>query len=220
MRVLVAEDHRVLARTLAVGLRREAMAVDVAHTGDAAERMCLLTAYDVLILDRDLPVLSGDEVCGRLRELKDPPRILMLTAAGDITDRVYGLTTLGADDYLPKPFDFSELVARVRALSRRAPTPPSAVLRYGGITLDPSRREASVDGRALALTPKEFAVLQLLLEAQGAPVPHDEIVRTLWDEHLTPHTSAVRATVSRLRGKLGDPGAITADTGQGYQLCD
>ncbi|MFE9644924.1 response regulator transcription factor [Streptomyces sp. NPDC006365] len=220
MRVLVAEDHRVLARTIATGLRREAMAVDVTHTGDAAERMCLLTAYDVLILDRDLPVMSGDEVCRRLRELDDPPRILMLTAAGHITDRVYGLTTLGADDYLPKPFDFSELVARVRALSRRAPTPPPSVLRHGSITMDPSRREASVEGRPLALTPKEFAVLRLLLEAQGAPVPHDEIVRTLWDEHLTPQTSAVRATVSRLRGKLGDPGLITADTGQGYRLCD
>ncbi|MEW2517100.1 response regulator transcription factor [Actinacidiphila alni] len=220
MRVLVAEDHRVLARTIATGLRREAMAVDIARTGDAAERMCLLTAYDVLILDRDLPVMSGDEVCRRLRELTDPPRILLLTAAGEVTDRVYGLTALGADDYLPKPFDFAELVARVRALSRRTPAVSSPVLRHGGVTLDQARHEATVEGRLLDLTPKEFAVLHLLLEAGGAPVPHDVIVRTLWDENLDPRTSAVRATVSRLRGKLGDPGLISADTGRGYRLCD
>ncbi|WP_370666243.1 response regulator transcription factor [Streptomyces sp. IBSBF 2507] len=220
MRVLVAEDHRVLARTVAAGLRRQAMAVDVAHAGDQAERMCLLTAYDVLILDRDLPVMSGDEVCRRLRELVDPPRILMLTAAGELTDRVYGLTALGADDYLAKPFEFAELVARVRALSRRAPKPPPSVLCFGDITLDGTRREASVGGRPLELTPKEFAVLHLLLCADGEPVPHAELVRTVWDEHLDPRTSAVRATVSRLRGKLGDPGRIAADKGAGYRLCD
>ncbi|MBP2068117.1 response regulator transcription factor [Streptomyces iranensis] len=220
MRVLVAEDHRVLARTIATGLRRQAMAVDVAAAGDEAERMCLLTAYDVLILDRDLPVLSGDEVCRRLRELQDPPRILMLTAAGELTDRIYGLTALGADDYLAKPFDFTELVARVRVLSRRAPKPPATVLRFASITLDETRREVSVDGRPLELTPKELAVLHLLLVAGGAPVSHDELVRTVWDEHLDPRTSAVRATVSRLRGKLGDPGLILADKGEGYRLCD
>ncbi|MFF2845328.1 response regulator transcription factor [Streptomyces sp. NPDC058001] len=220
MRVLVAEDHRVLARTIATGLRRQAMAVDLAAAGDEAERMCLLTAYDVLILDRDLPVLTGDEVCRRLRELDDPPRILMLTAAGEITDRVYGLTALGADDYLTKPFDFAELVARVRALSRRVQKPPPVLLRHHGITLNRARREVYVDGRPLELTPKEFAVLQLLMEARGTAVPHDELVRTLWDENLDPRTSAVRATVSRLRGKLGDPGLIAADKGQGYRLCD
>ncbi|MFJ9543242.1 response regulator transcription factor [Streptomyces sp. NPDC101225] len=219
MRILVAEDHRVLARTIATGLRREAMAVDVAHTGDAAERMCLLTAYDVLVLDRDLPVMSGDEVCRRLRELDDPPRILMLTAAGALSDRVHGLTVLGADDYLPKPFDFAELVARIRALSRRTPTAPLAVLHHGPITLDISRHEARLDGHSLDLTPKEFALLRLLLEAQGEPVPHDDIVRALWDENLSPNTSVVRATLSRLRGKLADPGLITA-TGLGYRLCD
>nr|WSZ98509.1 response regulator transcription factor [Streptomyces sp. NBC_00857] len=220
MRVLVAEDHRVLARTIATGLRRQAMAVDIAGTGDEAERMCLLTDYDVLILDRDLPVMTGDEVCRRLRELQDPPRILMLTAAGELTDRVYGLTALGADDYLAKPFDFAELVARVRALSRRAPKPPPAVLSFGSISLDEARREVSEDGRPLELTPKEFAVLRLLLVAGGAPVSHDELVRTVWDEYLDRRTSAVRATVSRLRGKLGDPGLIAADKGEGYRLCD
>ncbi|MEV6588599.1 response regulator transcription factor [Streptomyces acidicola] len=219
MRVLVAEDHHVLARTVATGLRRQAMAVDVAGSGDEAERMCLLTDYDVLILDRDLPVMTGDEVCRRLRELDDPPRILMLTAAGAVTDKVYGLTALGADDYLSKPFDFAELVARVRALSRRVAKPPAVVLRQEGITLDRTRREASMDGRPLELTPKEFAVLQRLMEAQGAPVSHTELVRTIWDENLDPRTSAVRATVSRLRGKLGAPGLIAADTGEGYRLC-
>ncbi|MBS2553581.1 response regulator transcription factor [Catenulispora sp. NL8] len=220
MRVLVAEDHRVLARTVATGLRREAMAVDLAFTGAEAERMCLLTAYDVLILDRDLPVLSGDEVCRRLRELTDPPQILMLTAAGALADRVYGLTTLGADDYLGKPFDFGELVARVRALSRRAHRPPATVLRSGNIALDETRHEASVDGRRLELTPKEFAVLRLLLAARGAAVQHDELVRSVWDEHQDRRTGAVRATVSRLRGKLGDPGVIVADRQGGYRLCD
>ncbi|MGW1776443.1 response regulator transcription factor [Streptomyces sp. NPDC002104] len=220
MRVLVAEDHRVLARTLATGLRRQAMAVDIAATGDEAERMCLLTAYDVLILDRDLPVMSGDEVCRRLRELTDPPRIVMLTAAGELTDRIYGLTELGADDYLAKPFDFSELVARVRALSRRAPKPPPSVLRLGRLTLDEARREVSVEGRTLELSAKETAVLRLLMCAGGGPVTHDELVRTVWDEHLDTATGVVRTTVSRLRGKLGDSCLILTDKGEGYRLCD
>jgi DNA-binding response OmpR family regulator len=219
MRVLVAEDHRVLARTIAAGLRRQAMAVDIAGTGDEAERMCLLTAYDVLILDRDLPVMSGDEVCRRLRELSDPPRILMLTAAGELGDRIYGLTELGADDYLAKPFDFTELVARVRALSRRSPKPPPAVLSFGNITLDQTRREVFLDGTALELSAKETAVLRLLMLADGGPVAHDEIVRTVWDQHLDTGTGVVRTTVSRLRGKLGDSCLILTDRGEGYRLC-
>ncbi|WP_199553144.1 response regulator transcription factor [Streptomyces sp. N35] len=219
MRVLVAEDHQVLARTIATGLRRQSIAVDLAASGDEAERMCLLTEYDVLVLDRDLPVMTGDEVCRRLRELVDPPRILMLTSAGALEDKVYGLERLGADDYLAKPFDFAELVARIRALSRRVPKAPPDVLRHAGITLDRARREVTVRGRALALTPKEFAVLRLLMEAGGDAVPHHELVRTVWDENLDPRTTAVRATISRLRGKLGDPGLILADAGQGYRLC-
>ncbi|MFE9346656.1 response regulator transcription factor [Streptomyces olivaceus] len=220
MRVLVAEDHRILARTIATGLRRQAMAVDVAGSGDAAERMCLVTDYDVLILDRDLPVMTGDELCRRLRAADGAPPILMLTAAGEITDRVYGLTALGADDYLSKPFDFAELVARVRALSRRTAKAPPALLRHQDIGLDRAKRRVTVEGRTLELTPKEFSVLELLMTARGAPVPHDELVRTVWDEHLDPRTSAVRATVSRLRGKLGGAARIAADNGQGYRLCD
>ncbi|MFG2733734.1 response regulator transcription factor [Streptomyces carpaticus] len=219
MRVLIAEDHRVLARTVATGLRRQAMAVDVTGSGAEAERMCLLTAYDVLILDRDLPGMTGDEVCRRLRRLVDPPPILLLTAAGELTDRVYGLTALGADDYLAKPFDFAELVARVRALSRRPPAAAPGVLRHADIVVDPARHEARAAGRVLELTPKEFAVLHRLTQARGAAVPHGELVRTLWDEHLDPRTGAVRAVVSRLRRKLGDGGTIAPDTGDGYRLC-
>ncbi|MFJ1582454.1 response regulator transcription factor [Streptomyces sp. NPDC088197] len=219
MRVLVAEDHHVLGRTIVIGLRRQSMAVDLAVSGDAAERMCGVTEYDVLVLDRDLPVLSGDEVCRRVRGMAAPPRILMLTAAGGVEDRVYGLERLGADDYLAKPFDFAELVARIRALSRRALKAPPVVVAYEGITVDAARREARIDGRAVELTPKEFAVLHALVGAGGEAVTQEELVRSVWDEHLDPRTSAVRATVSRLRGKLGPPDVIVADAGEGYRLC-
>ncbi|WP_331772644.1 response regulator transcription factor (plasmid) [Embleya sp. NBC_00888] len=219
MRVLVAEDHHVLARTIATGLRRQSIAVDLAVSGDEAERMSLLTDYDVLVLDRDLPVMTGDEVCRRLRELVDPPRILMLTSAGALEDKVFGLEQLGADDYLAKPFDFAELVARIRALGRRVPKPPPVVLRHLGITLNRAKREVKVDGETVELTPREFAVLRMLLEAEGEAVPHDEIVRTVWDENLDPRTGAVRSTISRLRGKLGDREVIIADAGRGYRLC-
>lgn len=218
MRVLVAEDHRVLARTIAKGLRRESIAVDVAGCGAEAERMCLLTDYDVLVLDRDLPVLTGDEVCRRLTGLTERPRVLMLTAAGGTEDKVYGLTELGADDYLAKPFDFAELVARIRTLYRRATDAPDAVLRYGGIRLNRARREVFAHGRPVDLTPKEFDVLDVLLTFRGEAVSHRELLRTVWDANIDPHTSRVRAIVSRLRRKLGGPSTITVDTGQGYRL--
>jgi DNA-binding response OmpR family regulator len=219
MRVLIAEDHHVLARTLATGLRRAAIAIDLAHSGDMAEQLCLLNDYDVAILDRDLPVLSGDEVCRRLRELRDPPRILMLTAAGSLEDKVYGLDRLGADDYMSKPFDFTELVARVRALSRRAPMVMATALRHGSIEVDRARHEVRADGRLLDLTPKEYAVLRLLVEARGRPVTHRELLDRAWDENLNARTTAVRATVSRLRTKLGRPEVISVDDGTGYRLC-
>lgn len=218
MRVLVAEDHHVLARTVASGLRRASIAVDLATSGDEAERMCAVTDYDVLVLDRDLPVMTGDEVCRRLRQTQSPPRVLMLTAAGEVGDRIYGLEELGADDYLAKPFDFAELEARIRTLYRRAPKTPSHVLRSGGVRMDRTRREVLVDGSPVDLTPKEFAVLHMLLESGGEPVSHRDLVRTVWDENLDPRTSAVRATVSRLRTKLGGPDTIAVDTGRGYRL--
>ncbi|MEU7314318.1 response regulator transcription factor [Streptomyces sp. NPDC007083] len=218
MRVLVAEDHRVLARTIARGLRRESMAVDVTTCGGEAERLCLLTDYDVLVLDRDLPVLTGDEVCRRLMGLHQRPRILMLTAAGGTEEKVYGLTELGADDYLAKPFDFAELTARIRTLYRRASKPPATALRYAGIRLDPARREAFAHGAPLDLTPKEFDVLYVLLKYRGEAVAQRDLLQKVWDENIDPRTSAVRAIISRLRRKLGGPGTITADTGRGYRL--
>lgn len=218
MRVLLAEDHRVLARTIAKGLRRESIAVDVAACGDEAERMCQLTDYDVLVLDRDLPVLTGDEVCRRLAGMAMRPRVLMLTAAGGTDDKIYGLTELGADDYMAKPFDFAELVARIRTLYRRTPRRSDAVLRYGGIRLDRVRREVFADDRPVDLTPREFDVLDMLLKVRGEAVSHRDLLRTVWDENLDPSTSAVRATVSRLRRKLGGPGTIAVDTGLGYRL--
>ncbi|MEV0743215.1 response regulator transcription factor [Streptomyces sp. NPDC050549] len=219
MRVLIAEDHHVLARTIATGLRREAIAVDIAYSGDAAEQMCLLNDYDVVILDRDLPVMSGDEVCRRLGDLHNPPRILMLTAAGSVDDKVYGLRDLGADDYLAKPFDFAELIARVRALSRRVPSTPPTVLRYDGIELDRARHEVRAHGQIVGLTPKEFAVLQLLMEAHGEPVAHRTLLDRVWDIHLDSRTSALRTTISRLRTKLGSAELIAAHEGTGYRLC-
>ena len=173
---------------------------------------------DVLILDRDLPVMTGNGVCSRLNERTDPPRILMLTAAGDIMDKVYGLEQLGTDDYLAKPFDFAELVARVRALSRRAPKPPPVVLHLGGIVLDRARHEVRV-GTKTELTPKEFAVLEMLMKARGDAVTRRELVRAVCDENLNPPHQRGPCHRQRLRAKLGNPDAITTDTGEGYRLC-
>jgi DNA-binding response OmpR family regulator len=218
MRVLVAEDEVVLAGLVATGLRRAGFAVDTVHGGDDALERLALHPYDVLVLDRDLPRVHGDEVARRLVAGGSATRILMLTAATTTDDRVTGLD-LGADDYLGKPFEFPELVSRVRALRRRsarAPLPP--LLRRGGLVMDTVRRTACRDGRPLDLTPKEFSVLQILLEADGAAVSAEELLARAWDEHADPFTGAVRVCLSKLRAKLGDPSPIRTVQGVGYQL--
>jgi DNA-binding response OmpR family regulator len=217
MRVLVAEDFKVLAEAIGAGLRREGMAVDVVlDGGDALERLAV-TRYDVVVLDRDLPGVHGDEVCRQLAARRSPTRILMLTAASTVTDRVSGLT-LGADDYLPKPFDFAELTARVRALGRRAAAPLPPVLENGDLTLDPSRRTAFRAGRRLDLSPREFALLECLLAAAGTVVPAEELLERVWDEAADPFTTAVKTTIRRLRAKLGDPPVIQTVREGGYQI--
>jgi DNA-binding response OmpR family regulator len=217
MRVLVAEDHAKLAATVAAGLRREGMAVDVALDGQQALDHARVTGYDVIVLDRDLPGVHGDEVCRHLVAGGCQSRILMLTAAATIEDRVDGLG-LGADDYLPKPFAFAELVARIRALARRSRPPLPPLLTHGDLRLDPAHRVATRAGRRLTLTPKEFAVLQLLLEARGAIVPAEELLEKAWDEMADPFTTTVKATVHRLRTKLGDPPLIHTVAQAGYRI--
>ena len=218
MRVLLVEDHPELADTVATGLRREGMAVDVALDGIAALERAAHTAYDVVVLDRDLPRLHGDEVCRVLAASPDgSPRILMLTAAASVEDRVDGLG-VGADDYLPKPFAFAELVARVRALGRRSTAPTPLVLIHGDLRLDPAQRVASRRGERLALSPKEFAVLEQLLAARSAVVSAEELLRRVWDEAADPFTNTVKVTVSRLRRKLGDPPVIETVLEAGYRI--
>ncbi|MFF3839507.1 response regulator transcription factor [Streptomyces sp. NPDC001930] len=218
MRVLVAEDERDLAALVATGLRRAGFAVDTVHSGDAALDHLDLHPYDVLVLDRDLPRVHGDEVARRLVAGGSPTRILMLTAATATEDRVTGLD-LGADDYLGKPFEFPELVSRVRALRRRsarAPLPP--LLERYGLRVDTVRRTAGRDGRDLDLSPKEFSVLQILLEADGAVVSAEELLDRAWDAHADPFTGAVRVCMSKLRAKVGEPALIRTVQGVGYQL--
>jgi DNA-binding response OmpR family regulator len=217
MRVLVVEDEQVLAGYLAQALRREAMAVDVVHDGAAALEQLGVNTYDVMVLDRDLPRVSGDEVCTRLAAGGATTRILMLTAAGMLRDRVEGLS-LGADDYLPKPFEYPELLARVRALGRRAQPALPPVLERRGITVDGARRRASRDGISLSLSPKEFAVLEVLLQAQGAVVSAEQLLERAWDENADPFTSAVRIAMSKLRAKLGAPPVIETLPGAGYRI--
>lgn len=215
MRVLIAEDRRVLADTIARGLRNQGMAVDVVYDGQAASFQAAANGYDVVVLDRDLPGRHGDDVC---RELAGgSSRILMLTASGAIEERVQGLD-LGADDYLPKPFAFSELVARVRALGRRSRPARPPVLSRGGIELDPAGHRASLEGRELRLSPKEFAVLEVLLGAQGAVVSAEELMERAWDDQVNPFTNSVHVTVSTLRRKLGDPNLIETVHGAGYRI--
>ena len=218
MRVLVVEDEVPLAEAVARGLRREGMAVDIAHDGDTGLEKAMVTRYDVLVLDRDLPGRSGDDVCRYLTAEGSLTRVLMLTAAGGLADRVEGLD-LGADDYLGKPFAFEELVARVRALGRRAtPMAPPVMTGPGGLSLDPARRLASRDGRQLDLTRKEFGVLEELMRAGGAVVSSEELLERVWDEHADPATTIVRVTVMTLRKKLGDPGVIETVVGAGYRV--
>ncbi len=217
MRVLVVEDFEVLARAVGAGLRREGMAVDVVLDGSDALDHLALTRYDVVVLDRDLPGTHGDEVCRRLAAGRSGSRVLMLTAASTVADRVDGLG-LGADDYLPKPFDFSELVARVRALGRRSAPALPPTLESGDVTLDPSRRVAFRGGRRLALSPKEFAVLECLLESAGRVVPAEELLERAWDEAADPFTTTVKTTIRRLRGKLGDPPVIRTVREGGYEI--
>ncbi len=220
MRVLVVEDEVPLAEAVARGLRREGMAVDVAHDGDSGLEKALMTRYDVLVLDRDLPRMSGDDVLRHLAADGSLTRVLMLTAAGGLTDRVEGLE-LGADDYLGKPFAFEELVARVRALGRRAtPASPPVLTGPGGLALDPARRTALRHGSDLDLTRKEFGVLQELLRAGGAVVSSEELLERVWDENADPFTTTVRVTVMTLRRKLGDPPVVQTVVGSGYRLDD
>jgi DNA-binding response OmpR family regulator len=216
MRVLVVEDNDVVARAVAEGLRDQGIAVDVAGDGAAGLDKAELWSYDVIVLDRDLPVVHGDDICARLAGRPGGARILMLTAAADPGDRVDGLN-LGADDYLAKPFHFPELVARIGALSRRAPpTPP--VLRRGELALDRPRRRASRNGQLVPLTRKELGVLEVLMSADGAVISAEQLLERVWDEYADPFTNAVAVTVMRLRRKLGEPPLIETVIGGGYRL--
>jgi DNA-binding response OmpR family regulator len=217
VRILVVEDERLMADAIADGLRRESLAVDVVYDGDAALERLGVNDYDVVVLDRDLPVISGDEVCRALVGSGALTRVLMLTASTTVPDRVGGLD-LGADDYLGKPFDFTELVARVRALARRSRPPAPPVLQRAGLRLDPNRREVYRDDRYVAVTRKEFAVLDELLRAGGAVVSAEQLLEKAWDEHTDPFTNVVRVTVMTLRRKLGDPPVIETVPGVGYQI--
>jgi len=217
VRVLVVEDEQLLADAVAEGLRRETFAVDVAYDGAGALERIAVNAYDVLVLDRDLPTVDGDEVCRRVAGSHPYTKILMLTAATAVLDRVDGLA-LGADDYLGKPFAFAELVARVRALGRRARPASPPVLERGELRLDPNRREVYRSGHYVGLSRKEFAVLEELLRAGGAVVSAEQLLERVWDEHTDPFTNVVRVTVMTLRRKLGDPPVIETVAGVGYQI--
>jgi DNA-binding response OmpR family regulator len=217
MRVLVVEDHERLANAIAGGLRQEGIAVDLAFDGADALTHTTINDYDVVVLDRDLPGVHGDQVCRTLSRQGSNTRVLMLTASDTIRDRVAGLE-LGADDYLGKPFDFSELVARVRALARRASPPLPALYSHGDLSLDPARRIATRRERRLDLSPKEFAVLEHLLAADGRPVSAEELLARVWDEAANPFTTTVKTTIARLRAKLGEPPLIETVREGGYRI--
>jgi two-component system, OmpR family, response regulator VanR len=217
MRILIAEDERRLAGAIARGLRREGMAVDITHDGASALMKARVFPYDVVVLDRDLPELHGDEVCRRLSGDERETKVLMLTAADGLDDVVDGLT-LGADDYLPKPFEWKELVARIRALARRAGRARPAVLRRGDLELDPARRSVTRAGADLDLTPKEFGVLEALMSADGAAVSAEDLLQQVWDENADPFTNTVRMTIMTLRRKLGEPAVLETVMGAGYRV--
>jgi DNA-binding response OmpR family regulator len=217
VRVLVIEDDRELAEAIGTGLRLERMAVDLAFDGDAGLERALVYGYDVIVLDRDLPGVHGDDLCRHLVRQGCRSRVLMLTAAATIDDRVDGLG-IGADDYLTKPFAFAELVARIRALFRRAQPALPPVLECGDVRLDPARRQVSRAGQMLDLGPKEFGALELLLAARGRVVSAEELLDRVWDEMADPFTSSVKVTISRLRRKLGDPAVIETIAQAGYRI--
>jgi len=217
VRILIVEDEEPLADAIARGLRREGMAVDVALDGDEGHEKATITRYDVVVLDRDLPGMSGDELCREIVASGALTRVIMLTASGSVADRVEGLS-LGADDYLAKPFAFDELVARVRALARRATPVTPPVLRAGDVELDPARRTVTRAGNQVDLTRKEFGVLEVLLAASGSVVSSEELLERVWDEHADPFTTTVRVTVMTLRKKLGEPGIIDTVVGSGYRV--
>ena len=217
MRVLLAEDHKELAETVARVLRREGMAVDLALDGREALFRTGVNDYDVVVLDRDLPGVHGDDVCRSLAAGEGTSRVLMLTASATIQDRVEGLG-LGADDYLPKPFAMAELIARVRALGRRGGIPLPPVLTAGDLRVDAARRVAERGGERLPLSPKEFAVLEYLLAARGRIISQEELLEHVWDEAADPFTTTVKVTIRRLRSKLGDPPVIETVPKAGYRI--
>jgi DNA-binding response OmpR family regulator len=217
MRVLVVEDEPILADAIAEWLRRKAFAVDVVHRGDVALERLAVNSYDVLVLDRDIPVVHGDEVCRSVVNTGAATRVLMLTAASGVRDRVAGLG-LGADDYLGKPFAFVELSARVHALLRRTMPAAPPVLERSGLRIDPARREVSRDGVEITLANKEFALLTELVRASGAVVSTEQLLEKVWDEHIDPFTNVVRVTMMKLRRKLGDPPIVETVAGVGYRI--
>lgn len=217
MRVLVVEDEPEFANMIAEGLRDQGMAVDIAYDGRAGTSKLHLNPYDVVVLDRDLPGVHGDTLCRKIANSQQPAMILMLTAAGSPAERVAGLA-LGADDYLPKPFHFPELVLRVRALARRKPAAQDRSLTGAGIELDTLARTATRDGRQLDLSAKEFAVLEALLKASPGALSAERLLEQVWDENTDPFTNTVRVTISRLRHKLGEPNPIQNTPGIGYRI--
>jgi DNA-binding response OmpR family regulator len=217
MRVLVVEDIPRHANRIAEGLRDQRMAVDIAYDGHEAISKINLTPYDVVLLDRDLPGIHGDQLCQLITRRNDAPMILMLTASGGPADRVTGLA-LGADDYLPKPFHFPELVLRIRALARRKPAARRPTLEAGGITLDPATGNVTRDGRTIELSRKERAVLEALLQASPAALSTERLLEQAWDENVDPFTNTVKVTIARLRRKLGRPDVIRTTPGVGYRI--